>query len=74
MQRLLEQGGIDIAAAAINNTMENNPGVKSYGLNISRMTSVSSCSSSEQDQEEEKFVEQEDFEDAKEEEPAQEGK
>jgi hypothetical protein len=71
MQRLLEQDRVDIAAAAINNTMENNPEIQSYAPTISRVTS--SSSSSEQDQEEEEFVEQEDFEDAEEEEPEQEG-
>jgi hypothetical protein len=76
MRRLLERDRVDIAAAAINNTMENNPEIQSYAPTISRVTSSSSSSSSsssEQDQEEEEFVEQEDFEDAEEEEPEQEG-
>jgi hypothetical protein len=63
MQRILEQDRVDIAAAAINNTIENNPGIKSYAPTISRVTSSSSSSSSsEQDEEEEEVVEQGDFE------------
>jgi hypothetical protein len=70
MQRLLEQDRVDIAAAAINDAMENNPEIQSYASTISRVTS--SSSSSEQDKEEEEFVEQENFEEEEEEEPEQE--